>query len=564
MGDVGKAVGKAVGAGAAIVTGGLYNPRNGSISTRNALNGGVITNGFGLQAEALGMGGLFGGGQKSSSGDKAMANAMIEQARATTRAADISAKAARDVAQMNLKGMEKQANASMYAAQQSAMGGIIGAALGANTTTEQIKQWLPHESGAATIASWELGEKWNTTLRMKQEGYSDVAIEYALSGKNFRSLYKDSQWNAMRMGQMAKQDGISNIQMFGIKSASNPFGVPVTEDEFIQAHALKDPEALLHVDPAQANARLQAFANWERDMRAKGLGLMVDIYKNPQLAGSHLKAMQGKEALLDPSLAPLVGAMNPGNVPGAPGGGTNWNQVISALTKGEQNPMTAQVEKLKEMGIIDKYGMVNAGGILQHIPPELQNPLEFNPYRELSQQDIMRLKDQYKQFSEITVDPKLIKEENLGYGVTRKVKLNADGTIAGHMMEGYMTDAQGNQMFMTMPGTRLQEWYDRQSMISGMGPLFPGILAPATSEELSGRFEPGFWGDNVAAKPNNGAKGKQPQGALPTTMANPYGESAAKAQPKAKTNIAPTNVTPDSSGPNPAASAGGAPLAAGG
>ena len=522
------------------------------------------------------------GGSSNNSGLKAQAKAMVEQARASVKAADISAAAARDVAEAELKGMTLQANASMFAAQQSAMGGVIGAALGANTTTEQIKQWLPHESGAATIASWDLAEKWNKTISMREQGYSDVAIDYALSGNNYKSLYKDPQFNSMTMMKKMKEDGMAAISAFGIKSPSNPHGLDLSEEDFIKAHTLKDPMEAMKVDPIQAAARQKAFISWEAQMRAKGLGLLVDIYKNPQLAGSHLKAMQGKEALLDPSLAPLVKSMmqdpsrdsegnpldpsnhdwgNPKtgkltNHQGMPiNQGTDWDAVIRSLTQGEQNPMTAQVEKLKEMGVIDKYGMVQAGSILQHIPPELRDPIAFNPFYEIDDKQIMYLKDMYRKYSEMNVDPKLVQEQSLGYGVTRKVKLNADGSIAATTMEGMMTDMQGNQIYMAVNGNRLQEWYDRQSMISGMGPLFPGMMAPSTDEERNGTFEPGFWGKNQLAQPNQGSN--KPNTPIGSKSTDPYKSSAPSSTAAPKPSSAPTQSS------NPASSAGGAPLAAG-
>jgi hypothetical protein len=102
--------------------------------------------------------------------------------------ADKQAAAMREQIASQERIMKQQTEATMRASKDSAIAGVIGAALGAHTTTEQIKQLLPHESGAATLMSYDLAEKWNTTLDMKTKGYSNVAIDYALQGKNYRAL----------------------------------------------------------------------------------------------------------------------------------------------------------------------------------------------------------------------------------------------------------------------------------------------------------------------------------------------------------------------------------------
>lgn len=498
-------------------------------------------------AVGMGVGSMIDGqnAPKADSGAKGTAAAMIAQANAGIKAADIAARASRDVANAQLQGARLTADASIKNAQSAAMGGIIGSALGANTTTEEIKQWLPHEVGAATIQSWDLAQKWNTTLEMRTAGYSNTAIEYELSGKRGTALFNDSQWNTLKMMEQAKKDTMSNVQMFGIKSSSNPYGVDIPPDEWEMMHTFKDPSSLLYADPKVAAQRNSEFSAWESKMRAEGKGLLVDIYKNPQLGGSNLLTMKGKDPLLPADLAPLLSSVTGGST-----GGTNWGQAIAALTKGENNPMSAQIKWAMDNGIVDKYGMINAGALNAHIPPNLMASPEFSLYNEVDGMQKASIADTYNKYASMKVDPKLIREETLGMGVTRKVKLNADGTIAATAMEGSMTDMMGNTHFISMPGTRLQEWYDRQSMINGMGPLFPGMMAPVTDSERSGRFEPGFYGKNQNAVANNGTPGAQM-----TSEANPTG--------MAKPKTIEANPYKPASGSTPAGY-GGAPLAAGG
>lgn len=497
--------------------------------------------------------------KKPKSGGGGGGDAYAAQAQAGLEAAKVQANAA-------IKAAELNSNAAIKSSQNAALGGVLGSALGAHTTHEEIKQWLPHEVGAATIASWDLAEKWNTTLQMKTQGYSNTAIEYALQGKSGKALFADPQWNAMKMMEMSKRDVLSSVQQFGIQSAGNPYGIAMSEQDWMEMHSYKDPRSILEVDPQVAAKRQQAFSEWEKTMRAQGKGLLVDLYKNPQLGGSSILTMKGKDGLLDPALAPMLqglmggeskgiqmGPKETGGLQGAiangafssikgkallpgQGGTTNWNDAINALTRGENNPMTGQIKDLMTKGVIDKYGMINAGELMKHIPPELAQPPEFNLFKELSPEEMVKLKDQYNQFATMKVDEKLIREENMGFGVTKKIKLNPDGSIASTAMQGSMFDAMGNEHFVSMSGTRLQEWYDRQSMIGGKGPLFPGMLAPVTQDQRTGRMETGFWNKNVNAAPNNGQAGFNGQFSLPN-LAKPAGQAS---QPSAGLSKAPT------------------------
>jgi hypothetical protein len=502
-----------------------------------------------------------------------MSKALMHQANQSLEAAKVGANASRDVAQAQLagakysadatlKGMEQQANAAIKSSQNAAIGGIIGSALGAHTTHEEIKQWLPHEVGAATIQSHDMAMKWQKTLQMRTMGYSDAAIEYELQGKSHKALFADSQWNALKMMEMTKKDVLSSVQQFGIQSPGNPYGLAVSEDDWMQLHSFKDPRSLLEVDPQVAAQRQKEFAQWEQSMRSKGMGLVVDIYKNPQLGGSGLLTMKGKDGLLDPALGPLLKGVMGDQAAGGEGGsgGTNWNQAIGALTKGEVNPMTGQIKKLMEQGVVDKYGMINAGELMKHVPPSLQEAPEFKLFREMGQDEVLKIKDQYNQFATMKVDPKLIREENMGFGVSKKVKLNADGTIAATAMHGTMIDAMGNSHMVAMSGNRLQEWYDRQSMIGGKGPLFPGMAAPVTQDQISGRMETGFWGKNVAAAPNRGSAGSNGSFSYANLQANtPAMPSPLKPAPA---NI--QGATPAANkAPSTPAGFSGAPLKAG-
>lgn len=621
--------------------------------------------------------GCCGGGGKSSeeiAADKDFNRMQMEayerQRQSNLDIATMNAKAGIDIANANMQGQ-------IAASKNSAIGAVIGSALGANTTHEEIKQMLPSEVQSEFIRSWDLAQKWNKTIEMRTAGYQDVAIEYELSGKNYKPLFNDSQWNALEMMRKTKGDMIQNARIFGIKSPTNPGGVDISASMWEKLHSFKDPSEMLKVDPEVAARRNAMYDEWAQGMRDKGMGLIVDIYENPQLGGSSILTMKGKDPLLDPALAPLLKEMMGQEAPtiqsgnfkmpssnlpplssgssskrsgpdpsvlgigqskgadpailgigkggkadasilgisggsaskdigkkaqdmatnmglrgpfhhptgsgsggllasGGSGGGsdTDWDSVINALTKGEENKYTGEIKKYMEEGLIDKYGMVSPGALMKYIPPELLEAPEFNMFRNLSTEDKMRLTDDYDKYATLNVDPKMIQEHTIGFGVNQRIKLNPDGSIAHTAVEGEMYDRMGNPVFVSMQGSRLQEFYDRQSMINGLGPLFPGIMAPVTDRELSGRFEPGFWGKNVLAKPNMGMPGQpnqyqpaskalQPKMAHASsgTSASLYGGKEGQSQPKTKTaGQLGQNLSGGSSSPS---GYEGAPLAAG-
>lgn len=529
-----------------------------------------------------------------------------------------------DMATQNMNNQlaiaKMQTDTATATSQQAAMAGVLGAAMGANKTTETIRQWLPHEVGAATLQSWELAEKWNTTRTMREQGYQDVAINYQLQGKNYKALFSDAQWNSLQMAKLTQKDMMSNAGIFGVKSDKNPFGVNLSRDEWIKLNSFKDPSEMLKVDPRVAAQRQQQFAEWERQMRASGNGMVVDIYKNPQLGGSTILTMKGKDPLIDPRLMPLLENMMTTTQSGDPiyapkktqthtqplstmeremkarqleqqakgihrkddASNGRYNQMMSdaqriragslspgastyqttsggeligfgpnkvtkpdmsklmGLTEPEHTPHRAEIERLQKSGLIDKYGMINAGVLMSYIPPELTQAPEFNMFRELNEQEMVRLTDQYNQLGDVALDPKLIQQQNLGFGAVRTTRLNPDGTIMSQMVEMDMIDMMGNTFKGSITGGSLQAAYDRQSIISGMGPLFPGRLAPVTEEQKSGQFEPGFWGPNVLARPATGMPGqpgerKAAQQAKPqmATATDPYKTAGATQSPVA-------------------------------
>lgn len=579
----------------------------------------------------------IGGGKKPPGGGSDMAAAYQAQAAATVKAADIAANASRDVANAQLAGMQAQADASIKNAQMGTMGGIIGAALGAHTTTEQIKRLTPVESGANTIASWDLAQKWNKTLKMRVAGYQDAAINYELSGKHWSTAFSDPQFNQLKMMELTKRDMLASAQTFGLKSASNPTGIDMSEDVFMNLMRFKDPMEMMQVDPQVAAARNAQFDAWQKSMKDQGLDLVAEIVKNPQLAGGSILSMKGKDPLIDPAMGEFMGAMMQGQAPGAGNSSEYdafikdpsrtrftmvwdadqkkhiyvdsttgaevpkatydrwaqveqqkrnqamssnstalknekanyeqqkgvWDKAIAALTKGEQNEYTDQIKTLIEKGVIDaKTGEVNAGALQSFIPPELMEAPQFNPYREIDPNTEARYRDQYRALTEITVDPKLVREETLGNGMIRKTKLNADGSVATQAIEGYMTDMMGNNHFVSMQGRGMQDWNNRQMMLSG-NPFRPGMRAAtnvnAYMQEVMGPM--GQMGPtNKMAQANTGqAKGQQNVSKPNTAVSsNPYGSQSNLKNPKAPKSI--------SAGSQPSTPAGydGAPLASGG
>lgn len=400
--------------------------------------------------------------------NKEMANAQAAQAAAALEAAKIQADSANKIAQAQLEASKAASEAAIKAAKMSATAGIMAASLGQNTTTEEIIRRLPVESGAATIQSYELAQQWNTNLEMTTQGYQPVAINYKTSGNSGQELHKDPVWNTLYMENQVKNAALSAAQLMGIQSSTNPYGAPITWDQFLYLNSLKRPEDMLTVDPAVTAARERDYAAWQSQMNAQGLGMIVDLYKNPQLAGQSIEGMIGEKTPVGVTFD------------------ANDNPIIS----GGEYPDTQygdQIAKLKEMGIVDANNMINGGALLQYIPANLREAPKFDPLRKLSQQEVIGLQDQYNALMNKVVDPKLIKQEGLGFGVTKTTIFNNDGSVADSYLTGQMYMADGSVLPSgVLRGTRLQEWYDFQGLADKMGPSFPGMAAPTETAMREG------------------------------------------------------------------------------
>lgn len=469
--------------------------------------------------------------------------------------------------------------------------------------------------------SWDLAQRWQKTLEMRVAGYTDSAINYELSGRSWQAKFNDSELNALQMRELTKKDVLQNVQLFGIKSDSNPYGIDMPEDEWVAMHSFKKADDILKVDPAEAAQRNAAYAKWKQDMYNQGKGMVVDLYENPQLAGSSILTMKGKDAMIDPRLKDMLKTMGDGgtatlraqmeqelqqldrgkpqwrhtegNSPGmgfffdAQGnmlkdkmdGGrkisakdqynammdkyyderrsvenryntlmgeqsrqkTNWDQAINALTQAEKNPMTDQINELMQSGVIDKYGMVNADALSQHIPQEFLQAPAYSIHNQLTPEQEMKLRDDYKKYASMKIDEKLIRTEAMGGGVTRKVLLNPDGTRSASMLEGYMMDAMGNNHFVAMAGERTQDFYDRASMISSYSPLSPGYRAPISQNMMAGGLEKRST-DNYLAKGTSSTRAAGTQTAQPTSVKSPVSAIKPTASPK---GIAPLQAGDD-------------------
>lgn len=632
LGDVGKSIGGAInkinpfdgndGKGL-----GGYAKDLGQITTSplGPFVGDTGLSGFDLASGLLGGGGgLF--GSPGSKGGGGGGGDLMAQAQMALRAAQIQADAAKYSADKQFKLGQMGIDASLQQSRNSMMGGLVAGAMAANQDTTVRKQLLPHEAGAATIMSHDLAQRWTKTLQMRTAGYTDSAINYEMGGRSWKAAFDDATWNSLKMRQDTKQDILQNVQLFGIKSASNPYGIEMSEQDWMAMHAFKNPEDVLKVDPAVAQQRNAQYEKWKSDMYASGKGMIVDIYENPQLGGSSILTMKGKDPMIDPRLKGVLQQMGDQGVgqldsqmkqelseldkmkpqwrqleSSSPGKGqffdatgnmivdqtqggrklsakdqynaqmdkyyqerksildrynglksegsrqkTNWDQAINALTKGERNPMTDQIEKLMKEGVIDKYGMINADKLQKFIPPELLQAPEFKLHNELSPEAQMKLKDEYKKWGEVKIDEKLIRVESMGGGVTRKMLLNPDGTKAASMLTGYAMDGMGNNLLMSIAGDRTQDFYDRASRINGMsyGPLSPGYRAPVDQNLMGGAtVKKDSW--NYMAKAATGQKGQPGAAQAPkTTSSNPTSSPALKLV-KPSQGIAPLEAGDD-------------------
>jgi hypothetical protein len=465
----------------------------------------------------------------SSQQAKAQKSAAASQANALNAQAQAQLEAAKVTANAQIESTRMQTDAAIKASRDAMKAAIQSAALSQEQRIETVIRRLPHESGAATMASFDMAQQWEGYRSMMM--YQDVAKEYMTSGKDGRVLHKDPVWNTLNMMDQLKQTALSTTEMVGIRSASNPGGIPLSWEDYKDLHTYKDPDEMLKVDPAVQQKYEADYAKWRSSMYSTAEGkLIVDMYENPQLAG------QGIEGLLGTKQPIQVD--DSGNVSGG-----KWSN----------SGMSKTIDGLKQKGIIDANNMINGGALLNAIPKELRQAPTFNPKKDLSPEDETRLRDRYNNLvTNKAWDPKNIREEYMGYGVTRHTYFNADGTIANQFMSGEMSLADGSVSGQVMiQGASLTEWDKFQGLADGMGPSMPGMFRIGMNE-----MDPSQLAKSNMA-PNAQSRGTAPQsfgmpnlgaptsGAASRTASNPYqaemvGNGAP--EPSAARDVTPTNI----------------------
>jgi hypothetical protein len=505
--------------------------------------------------------------ENASSAD---AQARIAESQALSHQADVGLEAARETGAANVKASEN----SMKAA-------ITAAALGQTSTTDTVQHLSPVQLGANAIASYDMALKWNKFMQLTEQGYQAGAKNWLMAGKDGKVLYKDPTYNLLSMGQQVKDASLAAMQLVGIKSPSNPYGVQMDEKQFMTMMAMKHPEDMLEPsaqDKATYQARYNAWAASHpleasllkdpqqnlKDQMGDKSPISVDDQGNVtggtyQGQGHAAVAASGKGATAGTGLDPSKTWYEPSD-PAARGAGWQisyeakpgyqvmngderaYSQAANPWTPGTEStykPGSAAVadsgkyateQSALKAGYINKDGMIDMGAVMASMPPDLLDPPEFSTVNKLTADQQKAYHEQFQTYQNTMLDPKLVSVQNKGYGVNAITVKNADGTIAGQYMTGLLRNAQGGQSMQTIAGSTLREWDDFQAQADNMGPGWVGMArsGPRGSETPGGMTA---MGSSLDGMPKLGPPGADGSGAsLPAYNSfNPYQSSSAQA-----------------------------------
>jgi hypothetical protein len=582
-------------------------------------------------AVAIGGAAVIGGAATIISSNR-QASAAESTAAANADATRAQAAALMHQADAGLEAAKITGQAGIEASKNSMKAAITAAALGQTQTTDTVQHLSPVQLGANAIASYDMALKWNKFMALTEQGYQPGAKNWLLAGKDGKVLYKDPTYNLLAMGQQVKDASLSAMNLVGVKSAANPYGVNLSFDQYKVMMAMKHPEDMLEPSAADKAAYQSRFNAWAASHPMEAALLKdpqqnlhdqlgdkspIQVDNNGNVTGGTYEgqghaatAASGKQGTAASGLDPSKTWYEPSD-PAARGPGWQISyepkpgyQVMNGderaysqaanpwnpATEGDYKPATSAVansgkyanwDKAVKAGYVNKDGMIDMGAVMASMPPDLLDPPEFSTVNKISPEQEKQYREQYDQYSNVQLDPKLVSLQNKGYGVQQITVKNADGTIAGQYLQGMLRDAQGQQHNVTIAGTTLHEWDDFQAQADNMGPGWVGMARSKRGGETPGGME--AMGSSLDGMPKlgpPGTMGGMGEGGTPAAYNsfNPYQSSTNGANaPEPVPNVKPSASTPagslgtslgpigglDEGGSVPSGYSG-APLAAGG
>jgi hypothetical protein len=227
-------------------------------------------------AVAIGGAAVIGGAATIISSNR-QASAAESTAAANADATRAQAAALMHQADAGLEAAKITGQAGIEASKNSMKAAITAAALGQTQTTDTVQHLSPVQLGANAIASYDMALKWNKFMALTEQGYQPGAKNWLLAGKDGKVLYKDPTYNLLAMGQQVKDASLSAMNLVGVKSAANPYGVNLSFDQYKVMMAMKHPEDMLEPSAADKAAYQSRFNAW-----AASHPMEAALLKDPQ------------------------------------------------------------------------------------------------------------------------------------------------------------------------------------------------------------------------------------------------------------------------------------------
>lgn len=277
---------------------------------------------------------------------------------------------------------------------------------------------------------------------------------------------KEQEYAALALIREAQQTVTQMLSMLGIDNGtgSNPYGVKMTLDEYMLHKRAIDPS--VHIrrgtsladDPSDAEIlallpQMVPGADPSNGVWVARFQLLLRLARDPGFAGQFLEGV-GASPQPDPQLKDAI-------------------------------------EYWMSQGLIGKDFSVNQSQVMQKMEAFEAALIEYRTLAPMSDEQRTQWAAEYEALAAKQVDPKLIKEKDLGNGITKTTILNADGSEAASFLKGTVTLPNGERKDnVVVKGRSLQDWDMFQDKIEKTGDVFatPGENGEPVEE---GEQQPG-------------------------------------------------------------------------
>ncbi|UOF79076.1 hypothetical protein [Caudoviricetes sp.] len=321
---------------------------------------------------------------------------------------------------------------------------------------------------------------------------------------------RDGEYASYEFLRKSRQALLRQIELFGIDDGTgkNPTGVKITLDEFIALSRAKDPADYIRNggsitdDPTDLEieeiARRRGIVDGADQIKAME-NQIVELEKVRTVPGNH----QDDRTPIEAEQARLRREIDRIKAGGAPSGGT-WTDKMKFLLKLHKDKglsgealktmaadprWGAAIEYWKKQGVIDAQWNVVQGEVIEFVEDFQADLMESRTLQPMSDADKIKYADEYNAGILRKVDPKLVRIEEMGEGVTRTTVFNADGkTVASIFLSGSLKLPNGQTMDnVTLSGSTLADWKKYQATVDKTGTIFSDTLNGDAEEEAEKR-----------------------------------------------------------------------------